>query len=506
MGQWLITVALFAVVLFFCTRNTSFPYYYEKDAHSKVAQVVSGHRNFLHPPLMLNAADLVIRVTGMERTDQNAVVAGRFCMAFFTAGAVAAFALMAYRMRGPLAALGVGMLLASHQLVFELSHYFKEDPALLFGLALSFLGYQLYWEKRSLGTAIFLGIACALAVSGKYVGIAAIAMAVALFLYTGRVYGRVQRSHWIALFSSFVLTIAIVDYQFVVHFKQFLSGFEEEMRDVTRKDKRDQIPQFKMVKDSIFRYTTKATWFLLGVSLFQLFRHDRRNPIRWLLILYPFIFLNVLLWSPRLFTRHFLPVLAVGGVFAILALPYVGQQLKLYCNRWKAFQRVPETVFTLALLAVAFFGYELKRSRPMYKTFANPSREAMIAYINQNLPKDAVIAFDERAYLLDRHGNPRTDHPVERKAVTQGRLSDFITLDAVYATGATHVLAHSVDSKMLFPREGEPKEEPQRVKGRGTPQFYKDLEAASEQVLLIPPGRSSYISPGLRLFKLKPRE
>ncbi len=456
---------------------------------------------------MLNAADVALRISGMERTEQNAVIAGRFCMAFFTAGAVAAFALLAYRLRGPLAALGVGVLLASHQLVFELSHYFKEDPALLFGLALSFLGYQLYWEKQTLPRAVYLGIACALAVSGKYVGIAAIIMAVALFLYIGRKVAKIRRSHWYALFGAFCLTIAVVDYQFVLHFNQFLNGFEEEMRDVTRKDKRDQIPQFRMVKDSILRYTTKSTWILLGLSLFELFRHHRRNPIRWLLILYPVIFLNVLLWSPRLFTRHFLPVLAVGGVFAILALPYLGQLLKSLCNRWKGTAWIPESVLTLGLLAIAFFGHELRRSRPMYETFANPSRETMIAYINEHLPENAVIAFDERAYLLDPKGNQRTDHPVRCKAITHGRLSDFVTVDALYEAGVTHVLAHKVDSRMLFPKDNpKEEEEPRQIKGRGTPQFYRDLIAATEEIFFVKPGKSSYISPGLRLFRLKPRE
>ena len=128
-SPWLIAIVCFAWCLFFYTRNNSHPFYYEKDAPSKVAQVLSGERNYYHPLLMLNAADATLRLSGEPRTSQNVGLAGRRVIALFAALSVAVFVLLAHRCGGWLAAVAVGVLLCMNALLLELAHYFKEDPA-----------------------------------------------------------------------------------------------------------------------------------------------------------------------------------------------------------------------------------------------------------------------------------------------------------------------------------------------------------------------------------------
>lgn len=522
-SPWFITIGLFLVALFVTTRHNDYPYYYEKDAHSKVAQVVSGERNFYHPPLMLNAADAVLRITGKEFTNENAITAGRFCMAFFTSGAIAAFALLAYRLTGPGGAVATGAILLSHQLVYDLSHHFKEDPALVFGLGLSFAAMQFFWEKKSAPTCAAMGIAAALAVSGKYVGIAALPMALFL-LILGR--KEIGTRHWLAFFSGYLATIGIVDHQFVMQLGGFKAGFETEIADLTRNDKLHEIPHIASSIYTLKRFIARAFAITMLIHLVEHFRHHRRNPVRWLIILYPVVFLNILVWSPRLFTRHFLPVFALLLLWVGLTIPTYARwisQANDALQRWRAtgsgtakeklvgaVQRlwlsIPFIkgrrlgVLPVSLGLTAFCLYiQAPGFAKVYNVYANPTREKLIDYINQNLPADALILYDTRVYLHDRHYRPRTDHPIHCDAITRGILSSFNSLEEIYALGVTHVAAHNLDSRYLF----HDKTRLKKALKQKQP-ILEEIFKNAREVCYIPSGASIYIAPGLLLYELPP--
>ena len=57
-------VVLFIGALFFYTRHNDFPIFYHPDEETKGVQVVTGERNFHHPLLLLNTADLILRASG----------------------------------------------------------------------------------------------------------------------------------------------------------------------------------------------------------------------------------------------------------------------------------------------------------------------------------------------------------------------------------------------------------------------------------------------------------
>src|SRR5207249_6668300 len=110
------------------------------------------------------------------------VEVGRWVSAAFAAGAVVCLFLLAWFRAGWLAALAVGVITALYSSLFKLAHYMKEDPALMFGLALAFLEMQLFWEQRSPRALRFLAISCAIAASGKYLGFIAPLLALPLVL------------------------------------------------------------------------------------------------------------------------------------------------------------------------------------------------------------------------------------------------------------------------------------------------------------------------------------
>ena len=55
---------VFVVALFFFTRNNGFWFDYHPDEGSKSGQIINGTRNYHHPLLMLNAADVAARIAG----------------------------------------------------------------------------------------------------------------------------------------------------------------------------------------------------------------------------------------------------------------------------------------------------------------------------------------------------------------------------------------------------------------------------------------------------------
>ncbi len=452
---------------------------------------------------MLNSADAVLRVTGMERTPQNAVIAGRWCIATFASVAVAAFSILAFRLGGRVASICVGGLLMTHPLVFELAHFFKEDPALMFGLALSFLAMQVFWEKRTTPNAALLGVACALAISGKYVGIAALLMAIILLIMTRK--DGAQGARWFAFLGAFVGTLSVVNYQLVLQVSQFFTGFQTEMADLSREDKIHEIPRIAQTWNALKETIPLAFAFLIVAQIIHHLRSYRHEPVRWFLFLYPIIFVNILVWSPRLFTRHFLPIVTFACVLAGLAIPVViGAILKK--------TRLPKALLlplSLAVLALVYQQGSRKKLIQHYKAFENPTRETLIAKITSEIPEDAVIASDARVYLVDRNGNPREKQPVSQRVIVRTRLSEFGSVEALREMGVTHVAAHSIDSRALFdkdrkkkePKDGQADEEAIQ-KGKRNPAFYRELKEHTKLLWHYNGKGNSYITPGLKFYEL----
>src|SRR5207302_8882707 len=111
---------------------------------------IDGNWNFHHPAFMLAATKAVLALGRVPLDMQRIVIVGRWLSACYSAIAVTALALLAWRRRGPLAFAAVAVLAGLPHPVFELAHYFKEDAALLMGVSLTFLGLHFFCEKRML--------------------------------------------------------------------------------------------------------------------------------------------------------------------------------------------------------------------------------------------------------------------------------------------------------------------------------------------------------------------
>lgn len=178
-------LSLFAAILslWMFTRHIDFPITYHPDEKGKAQQLLTGHRNFRHPQLLLQSARLAAGAAGGVDDARAAVLVGRWTSGALAAVAVFALSLAAYASHGfvGLAVAGAAVMLCPPLHVY--ARYFKEETALVAGVALSVLGARGVMSARGTGwqlaAAALLGLGCAAAVSGKLVGMAVLLPAAA---------------------------------------------------------------------------------------------------------------------------------------------------------------------------------------------------------------------------------------------------------------------------------------------------------------------------------------
>ncbi|MEO7317759.1 MAG: hypothetical protein ABIZ56_02090, partial [Chthoniobacteraceae bacterium] len=216
-------LALFAAAFTLFTQHNRHPFFYHPDEYGKARQIVDGTRsfNFNHPLLLLNVAKPLKKFWGKGADDtkpvklQKATEAGRTASAIFAALTVVALAFAGYLLAGPGGAIGVAAVVMFHPMLFEHAHIFKEDTALTMGLALTVMASAFFWKMPACGRrAALLGFAVALAVSGKYVGLTALALALPVVVFAP---GE-KRGRRIGIFAAaFAAAFALCNYQVFTH-------------------------------------------------------------------------------------------------------------------------------------------------------------------------------------------------------------------------------------------------------------------------------------------------
>jgi hypothetical protein len=158
------------------TRHNDFPIHYQPDEPSKADQLLDPfqRRNFNHPLLLLESAELAVKKLEVPRRPRDIVITGRWVSAVMASVGVAALALAAYHAGGFAGLLIAGPVVGLCPQLLVHAHYFKEDTALLSGIMLAMLGARLtvgakrWWSQ--LLSCFVLGVGCAAAASGKYFG------------------------------------------------------------------------------------------------------------------------------------------------------------------------------------------------------------------------------------------------------------------------------------------------------------------------------------------------
>ncbi len=490
-----ILALLFAgLSLFLTTRDNQFPASYHPDEPSKARQVLDRDYNFHHPLLLLGLTRALVAVAKVPPQEDAVTVAGRWASALFTAGAIFALALIAISVGGAGAGIFAGCLLVANHQLFELAHYFKEDPSCLIGVSAFFLALLAYDRRPGMAGAIFLGAALGLAVSGKYLGGMVAPLA---FLLIGLHRTRPWRDALVCAATALGVAAAI-NLPILLQMREFTSGFEREIGFAVHGHQGigRAVPHgvyWKIFLDSTMpvRWLPVVGLLLLAFYLDLFLRRKEVRPAVWMLALYPIAFAILLSFFPKTHHRYFLPATGL-----LLALAAVGA-VTLLRVAWRG-----RPVLKPALLPVGgavLLGVALAVQVPTlldyYRGFSLDGRRDLAEYLRRNVPPGAVIVQDKRVDL------DALDLPYEFR----GRLfaAEAGPIEKLRAEGIRYIAVAEGDYGRYLVPTMKPNA---RIADtfREYRKFYLQLFAEGTRLFECPPGTVQYLQPHLILYELPP--
>lgn len=482
--------------LFLFTRNNDFPYFYHPDEPGKVEQLLSGKWNFHHPLLMLMSARIAVKFNGAEPTNQSAVVLGRTFSALFAAFSLVLFFWLAHKPLAEGSALVVAFLLLFHHQFFELAHYFKEDTALLIGIAFTLVAIQKFWQAPGRGSAALLGFACAVAISGKYTGGVMLLLAIpAILLAPASGWRRV--SAVVFFLAVFLIGFAVINFPFLQSLDTFTSSFGRELGMVVhgQEGMTRSIPHaqyWNVFHDNI--NPVLLVFLVSHVVTFWRTRHHRSLP-EWMTLLFPFAYVLALSFSPKSNDRYFLPATAIFTYLAGLGVVDVA--------RWLSDRFGISSKRTLALCTAVAIGSQMPSFYRYWNAFQIDDRADLRAWIETHLPANAVLVIDPRCGLPspDRTDDLKRQSPLPQKVLRKKYAADFGSLEELRTQGVTHVVVSQSDYGRFFLKSLRP-HDAYREKYEANRLFYERLFKEGKLLWKRQRGKVIYLHPGVEVYAL----
>jgi 4-amino-4-deoxy-L-arabinose transferase-like glycosyltransferase len=329
------------------------------------------------------------------------VQTGRWVAAAFAAGAVVALALFVRLEYGAIPGWAAGFVLCLEPRLFEAAHYMKEDTALVFGFALGLLALQFWWRFPGRRTLPLLAVACAVAASGKYIGV--------LFLFCALpfVVARGARLKTFAAWFGAALVICNLPL-FATKVSTPLRGLAREMdtvlgghAGVTR-----EVPH-GVYLETLAQSLPTAVLILAAILAAALIATARRrSAVDWLAVLLPLGYLAVISCSPKIAPRYLVPVTTLLTFLAVCGAAEIGRLLP---DAWR-YRRIGRVAVFFALV-----GWLISAQLPAYRTalagFRRDDPTAVAEWVNANLASDAVIAEDNSVNLSPARPGVKIDVP-----------------------------------------------------------------------------------------------
>ncbi len=531
-------LALFIALVGLFTQDNRFPFYYHPDEGGKLEQLLESKLNFHHPLLMLNSvaigAGLPLPATLDRQEYKRAVAAGRYSMsrqdlvivgrtvnACFAAGAIVTLSLLAWFTHGWVASLLMVPLLVVGTDLIVYARYLKEDPSLLFGLAVVFLALWNCERRLTPGSAGCLGIACGLAASGKYVGICALAFALpTLWFLQRRTWPRGEttnsRTIWTFFAASFFGTMLLVNLQFLWGILSFKEGMSSEFEKLAQSQDglTRQVPHALQWK-ALWASTALPALACAALAPLAHVLAFRKAPPVWTitLFIFPWAYCGMLSFSSKAALHYLLPCqLFVQANAGLTLAALVGakrtDRLLPIGRGGLAFVWLIRTGAGAALLA-SILVPEWKAFHLARLGFRQDNRLEMVQFIAAHVPPDSVIAHDKKAKLPNDPRRPAEDvysvkMPQEVRSVGGlGFISDLGELDTLRdQMGITHLVVCETDFGRFFrgTKTSARVEVAPDVARRRT--FYARLFSEGELLLTLPRGINTNLSPELSLYRI----
>lgn len=499
------SLALFVATLLMDTRHNQFPYFYHPDEPVKVEQLRTGNWNYHHPMLLLSTAKLAVNLSGAPAEEQRIVEIGRWVSAMFTALAAVALSLLAYAWRGWAASISTGLALLLHHQFFELAHYLKEDTALVFGVALTFLVAFLFAQKPTVTRAAALGAGVACAISGKYIGLGVLVVVIPVLLHTPAE-GRASR--WMAFLGMVGAVSLLVNLPLIMNLAGFAHSFDREVQLVVHGQQgvTRSVPHAQYL--NIFRdNTTPVIWLLLLVFLAERWRERRfLRRVEWLLIAFPFVYTIALSFSPKSNDRYFLPATGMLILFAGIGTIDAAHLLRRWIPiRWSW----PSALLLLLISQIVSLSppRDWKTLTEYFVAFQHDDNRELIDWVKEHVSPNAIIAKDSRILLPDPGSSRdlKRFEPLSQTILAKKFAADVGTIEEQRKMGVTYLAVSETDYGRFFLKDVHPKKnEAADFERRKT--FYETLKREGDLLFQRERGTVLYLHPGIRLYAMPPGE
>lgn len=492
--RWVFTVVgLVALVLF--TAFNRYPTFYNADEHIKSGFARGIEVNMNHPLLLMGSSWVVARVFH-TKSSGSVIKTGRIVSALFAVATVLALMGVAWKLHGPAEGWAAGLLCAACPALIKQAHVMKEDTALAMGMALVCLAVVHDRERPSPRSAMLLGAATAAAVSAKYIGLVMLSVAL-LFLWRAPVNlpaagpgsGAWRWRRYAAFAGVFVLATLCINFYYVIHCRQFVTGIRFESAHVTTGH--HGLASALPLLDAAELYLIRTPWpaialAAVGVALFAADRR-RRGAAGWLMLLLPAGYFALLAASRIQSARYLLPVslwthyLAGVGLVGGIRLAPAGGARKLTAAAFAA------------LLCVQGW-----HAAGALDRFAHDSRRQLARWASKNMPHEARVLADRYARIEPKDWKS-AGIKLHFSVTSLRSAADYGTLDAARRGGFTHVAVCSMDYGRFFadrlrPVEGFAED------AAGHRRFYEQLFREGEPVWQSDAGRR----PIVYMFKIAP--
>lgn len=379
----------------FYTAYNRFPQNYHPDEDRKIHQIKTGEYDFRHPALLLNATRLIVFISGGAQSDIDYCIRGRWTSAIFAS--LSAIVLMgaAHVLYGRYAALAAGITVALCPMLLESAHYMKEDTALVFGISCVILAIALLIKGFSLSKTIFLGIACALAASGKYVGIFMLIPALITILIPSNISkcGRLKRS--VLFLLTFIITAIIIDYEAIIFPFSFFEGLHFESEHIGTSHYGLIYRRFSGYYPKIIGDVTNdiVIGLYLVYTVYVLSNWRRKSGIEQLFILLPILYFIMISSSKVQSPRYVIPVVVLihwlGGIGGGVIIKTTGRK------------KVIKYAIAGCIYGSLIAGLGLHSFDYLYQ-FKNDSRIALEKWVSENIKGDVRILQDGYVSLPEK--------------------------------------------------------------------------------------------------------
>jgi hypothetical protein len=495
-GIWLSALFLISIVLAlgFLERN-NFPAMWHPDEQDKVKQMLTGERYFSHPLLLLRSTELLLATTRHPSPEQ-VVTAGRQVSAISAVLSIIMLALAAARLYGYQASLFVAVIVGSCPLLFGLAHYMKEDCIFVFGLCLFFLTVVLFEEKANTLRFLGMSISAGLAASAKYPGLITLPIGIGMLLWKWRCERTPILMGLVVFFCGALITFFTIGVP-VISFNQFRLGLGDEIKHVTTSHLDFVWPiSSQLYLLNLLKLSSPIIVASYILWLFILYLNRLRvSAAQTIIALFPMVFLIILQMLPVKIIRYELPTVMLVGFGGTCALANLARAAN---SRTRLLAR---TAFVGALI---FNTAMIYRS---WQSIAYDTRAEMAHWIEEHLPRDAVIAQEARAI----EGGQRSINPdsglvsarVATKWFESGGLASYGSVDGVRQAGVTHILLQQEVYGCHVDPEAAVRDDPEaRSRVSEARRFYESLIRETPVVHYVegsnPPG--TFFSPALWLF------